>query len=97
MIIVTLTKLLVISIVANVRSESLRSCIILLSDTDFFSAIMLRSFGVSEKKAISEPEAKPEATNKRQANTPDMITPASGAIKCTSLNICSIVKSNTLI
>ena len=65
---VTFTRLLVMRMVASVRSESSRSARILWSAVTS-SSNSLRSVGESEKKAISEPEAKPEANSSRQAMT----------------------------
>ena len=72
---VTFTKLLVIRMVANVRSESLRSAMILPSDADFSSSNSFSSFGVKEKKAISLPEAKPETKSKANAKTNAITAP----------------------
>jgi hypothetical protein len=41
----------------------------------------LRSEGDSEKKAISDPDAKPEATNSKQASTPEKTAPVVGVRK----------------
>ena len=56
---VTFTKLLVINIVANKRSESSRRKLIFSSAGCLRSSISFLSEGESEKKAISEAEAKP--------------------------------------
>ena len=58
MIIVTFTKLFVINIVASRRSLSDNKSLILESDGCLRSAIVFKSAGESEKKAISEAEAK---------------------------------------
>ena len=58
--IVTFTKLLVINIVANKRSELASKSLIFSSDGWIRESIWLLSDGVREKKAISEAEAKPE-------------------------------------
>ena len=59
MIMVTFTKLFVIRIVANKRSESSRRKLIFSSAGCLRSSISFLSEGESEKKAISEAEAKP--------------------------------------
>ena len=84
---VTLTKLFVIKMVANVRSESSRNCLICWSSSVFSSSSSLKSAGDSEKKAISEPEAKPDANNSPQASKPAMIAPVDGVIRVTSFSI----------
>ena len=84
----TLITLLVIRMVANVRSESSRSSRIRLSFSELLSSNSLTSLGVKEKKAISDPDAKPEKSNKTAANTIAKMAPAEGAITVTSLNIC---------
>ena len=63
---VTFTKLFVIKTVASRLSELSRRLLIFKSAGCESSSTSLRSFGDSEKKAISEAEAKPEA-NKRMA------------------------------
>ena len=80
---VTFTRLLVISIVASVRSESSRSCLILTSSEVRSSSSSFKSLGDKEKNAISEPEAKPDTNNSRQAKTPAIIAPNDGAISVT--------------
>ena len=77
---VTFTKLLVIKMVAKVRSESLRSSSIFLSRSSLLSSNSFKSLGESEKNAISEPEAKPDRNNKRMAKMPEMIAPKEGVI-----------------
>ena len=76
MIIVTLTKLLVIRIVANVRSLSSRSFFIFLSVSVLCCSSSLISFGERLKKAISEPLAYPERINNRAASAKAIIVPA---------------------
>jgi hypothetical protein len=44
--------------------------------------------GDNEKKAISEPEAKPEKTRSKTARIPAKMAPMEGAMIVTSLNIC---------
>ena len=88
MIIVTLTKLFVIKMVASVRSESARSSMIFLSHSSLLSSISFRSLGESEKKAISEPDANPETTNRRHAKIAAKTAPAEGVSQETSLNNC---------
>ena len=83
MIMVTFTKLFVIRIVANKRSVSSNSLLILSSEGCFFSAITLRSDGESEKNAISEADAKPETSRSKPANTMAMIAGIEGA--CTDI------------
>ncbi|KAA6319655.1 hypothetical protein EZS27_030481, partial [termite gut metagenome] len=60
---------LVINIVANKRSESAKSLLILLSEEWLPSRISFKSTGEREKKAISEAELKPETNNNKQAKT----------------------------
>jgi hypothetical protein len=43
--------------------------------------------GLSEKKAISDPEAKPENSRRMAANTMAKMAPDVGAMMVTSLNI----------
>ena len=85
---VTFTRLLVISMVASVRSESLRNCLICTSPVVFSSSSSFRSDGDKEKNAISEPEAKLDTNNKRQAQIPATMAPMDGDIRVTSLNTC---------
>ena len=66
---VTFTKLLVIRMVANVRSEFSRRYFILASTRFFSSSSSFKSLGESEKNAISEPEANPENSRSTQART----------------------------
>ena len=77
---VTFTRLLVMSIVASVRSESSLSERILWSGSCLESSSSLMSEGESEKKAISDPDANPERTSKIQANAAAIHTPAVGVI-----------------
>jgi hypothetical protein len=44
--------------------------------------------GVNEKKAISEPEAKPEKSRRIAAKAIAKMAPIEGAMIVTSLNIC---------
>ena len=88
MMIVTFTRLLAIRMVASVRSDSARNCMILASAFDFSSSSSLKSLGVSEKKAISDPEAKPDTNNRRHAITPATIAPTEGVNNVISLNNC---------
>lgn len=69
MIIVTFTKLFVINIVASRRSLSDNKSLILESDGCLRSAIVFKSAGESEKKAISEAEANPDTSKRRPAKT----------------------------
>lgn len=91
---VTLTRLLVMRIVANVRSESFLNSIIFLSRSVFSSASSSKSLGEREKMAISEPEANPDAISSNAANSPEIITPMVGAMKWTSPKTCSISIGN---
>lgn len=75
MMMVTLTKLLVIRIVANVRSESSRSIRIFLSVGVRSRSTSSISEGERLKKAISEPLAKPETTSNIIASKAAKITP----------------------
>ena len=61
--------------VANVRSESLRSISILRSFTLFSSSSSVKSVGDKLKKAISEPLANPETIKSNAANMAAIITP----------------------
>ena len=61
---VTLTKLLEINMVANSLSLNSNNWLILASADLSLSSISLKSLGLNEKKAISEPETKAEAPNK---------------------------------
>lgn len=83
MIMVTFTKLLVIKIVANNRSVFSSRLLIFSSEGCFFSAIEFKSDGESEKKAISEAEAKPEISRRNPANTIDTMAEKEGA--CTEI------------
>ena len=78
MIMVTFTKLLVINIVANKRSESSRRKLIFSSAGCLRSSISFLSEGESEKKAISEAEAKPEASRSTPASTMAIIAEIEG-------------------
>ncbi len=68
MMMVTFTKLFVMRIVANKRSLSESKSLILESAGCFRFGYSFRSAGDSEKKAISEAEAKPD-TIKRNPPT----------------------------
>ena len=85
---VTFTRLLVIRIVASVRSESSRRARIALSLSKLLSSNSLISLGVNEKKAISEPDAKPENNRRTAASITAKMAPMEGAMIVTSLNIC---------
>ena len=82
--IVTFTKLLVIKMVANVRSESSRNICIFLSASVFSSSSSATSVGDKLKKAISEPLAKADMPNNIAASTAATITPAEVCISITS-------------
>ena len=86
MIIVTLTKLLVINIVASVRSLSSRRELILWSFDVLLSPISAISDGDRLKNAISEPLAKADAPISSIVNMQAMYTPIVGATKCTASN-----------
>ena len=87
MIMVTLTKLLVIRMVASVRSPSLRSCTILLSIVLFSGSSSLRSFGERLKNAISEPLAKPDINSRNAVSIIAIYTPNVGAVSCTWFSV----------
>lgn len=80
-IIITLTKLFVIRIVANVRSLSSSNDFIFWSASVFPALTSDISEGSKLKKAISEPLAKPEMNNKKNANRSAITTPKVGDIK----------------
>ena len=80
---VTFTKLFVINIVANNRSVSSNKLRIFLSEECFPSSIVLKSDGESEKKAISEAEAKPETSKSKLAKIIAIIAEIEGA--CTDI------------
>lgn len=69
MMMVTFTRLFMMRIVANVRSESSRNIWILRSLSFFSGSSSSRSCGERLKKAISEPLAKPDKKSKKAANT----------------------------
>ena len=73
--------LLVIKMVASVRSESSRNCKIFLSVSVALSLSSFKSVGDNEKNAISEPEAKPDTTSSRQARMPATTAPREGVMK----------------
>ena len=81
---VTFTKLLVIKMVANVRSESSRNIIIFLSASVFSSSSSATSAGDKLKKAISEPLAKADMPNKIAAKPAATKTPVDGYKSTTS-------------
>lgn len=83
---VTLTRLFVISIVAKSFCESERRLKILLSELCSFSSIWLKSVGLSEKKATSDAEAKPEAKISNAANTIAIICVVFGVFIAISAN-----------
>ena len=87
MIMVTFTKLLVINIVANKRSESSRRKLIFSSAGCLRSSISFLSEGESEKKAISEAEAKPEASRSTPASTMAIIAEIEGVFTVIPLKI----------
>lgn len=83
---VTFTKLLDISIVANNRSESSNNLLILLSDGWFFLSISSKSDGEREKKAISDAETNPEAHNNNTAIIKAINAPTVGKVTVTPSN-----------
>jgi hypothetical protein len=85
--IATFTKLLVINIVANKCSESFKRCLILSSERCCLSRILFKSEGESEKKAISEADAKPETNNNTTAKMAAIIADKEGAVMDISLKI----------
>ena len=88
MMMATFTRLLVMRMVASVRSESSPSARICLSRSSLLSSSSFKSLGESEKKAISEPEAKPEKKSNMAASRPAKMAPMEGAMNVISLNIC---------
>lgn len=78
MIIVTLTKLLVMRIVANVLSESSRNILILASLGFFSISNEAMSVGLKLKKAISDPLANADIINNKAVMIQTMITPMVG-------------------
>ena len=77
---VMLTKLFDMSIVASSFCDLFSSLLMIRSLTLLPSSISLRSVGVSEKKAISEADTKPEQKSSRQANTSATTAPIEGAV-----------------
>lgn len=76
--IATLTKLLVIKMVASKRSLSLINFSIFSSEGCLPSSTSFKSVGVSEKKAISDADAKPDASKRIPAATMAIIDEVSG-------------------
>lgn len=81
---VTFTKLLVIKMVAKVRSESSRNICIFLSVSVFPSSSSATSEGAKLKNAISEPLAKADIKSNIAAKTAAMTTPMDGECNATS-------------
>lgn len=77
---VTLIKLLVINIVASVRSLSSRSVFMLLSLEYFIALISDMSEGERLKNAISDPLANAEAPKRHIVSSMAIITPIVGGI-----------------
>ena len=76
------TKLFEIRMVANSFCD-LPSNLLMMRSLEWFScSISLRSEGVSEKKAISDADTKPEQNRSAQANTRATTAPAEGAVNC---------------
>ena len=80
MIIVTFTKLFVMSTVANNFSELAKRLLILISDGWLSSSTSLRSVGEREKKAISDAEANPEAKSNMAARIIARIAEKDGVV-----------------
>jgi hypothetical protein len=59
-----------------------------LSESFFSSFNSFKSLGEREKKAISEPEAKPENKRSKPAIIIAITAPIVGAVTVTSLRIC---------
>ena len=74
----TFTKLLVIRIVANVRSLSLRNISIFRSFEFFSVSSDAMSVGLRLKKAISDPLANPDNNNNTAVKTAVKIIPTDG-------------------
>ena len=68
-VIVTIKKMCGIKKVASRRSVSDNKALMLESDGCLCSAIVFKSAGESEKKAISEAEANPDTSKRRPAKT----------------------------
>ena len=77
---VILTKLLEMSIVANNFCDLPSNLLMMRSLALSLSSISLRSEGVSEKKAISDADTKPEQKSNAQANRAATTTPTEGAV-----------------
>ena len=74
------TKLFEIRMVANSFCD-LPSNLLMMRSLEWFScSISLRSEGVSEKKAISDADTKPEQKSNAHANKEATMTPAEGAV-----------------
>ena len=87
MIMVTFTKLFVISIVASSRSVSSNKFLIFSSEGCFPSSIEFKSDGESEKNAISDAEAKPEASRSKPARIMAIIADNEGVFTDIPLKI----------
>ena len=83
---VTFTKLFVMRMVANVRSESSRNMLMFLSLRLFSKSSSEMSDGERLKNAISEPLAKPETPSKTIAKTNANTTPIVGCCTYMSAN-----------
>ena len=79
-IMATLTKLLVINMVAKSLSLSSSNFSIFSSEGCFPSSNSLKSAGESEKKAISDADAKPDASRRIPAATMAMMDDVSGVL-----------------
>ena len=83
---VTFTKLFVMRMVANVRSESSRNMLMFLSLRLFSKSSSEMSDGERLKNAISEPLAKPETPSRNIAKTNANTTPIVGCCTYMSAN-----------
>lgn len=92
MMIVTLTRLLVISTVVSNCSLSARSEVMRLSESDSLDSILFKSVGDSEKKAISDAEAKAETNNRIPTNTIATKADVVGGVIVVELKIFAPIK-----
>ena len=84
---VTFTKLFVMSTVAKRVSELSSKLLIFSSEGCLRSSMSLRSVGESEKKAISDAEAKPDANKSAPAAMMASIADKEGVTTVIPLNI----------
>lgn len=92
--IATLTRLLLINMVARRRSLSANNSLMLESARCFSSLISSISLGVKLKNAISLAETKPEHMSNTRARTNAIIAPVSGYVKTT---VCRDKLSNIVV